>query len=170
MLSLSHAHPTIRHSQMDGMELATGVLVLAATNRPSAIDDALMRPGRLDVQLYVPPPDAAGRLEVLRVHTAGMPLSEDVDLEALAGDTENFSGGWLARVLSLGQRQRWWSPAPSTDTLGMRRARTHTHAHAHAHTHLQVLSCRACATRPRSPRCARTWRARRAWRTGTSGR
>ena len=74
------------------MELATGVLVLAATNRPAAIDAALMRPGRLDVQLYVPPPDLAGRLEVLRVHTAGMPLAEDVDLAELAADTDRFSG------------------------------------------------------------------------------
>ena len=79
-------------TEMDGMELATGVLVLAATNRPAAIDAALMRPGRLDVQLYVPPPDLAGRLEVLRVHTAGMPLAEDVDLAELAADTDRFSG------------------------------------------------------------------------------
>ena len=51
-----------------------------------------MRPGRLDVQLYVPPPDAEGRLEVLKVHTSGMPLAADVDLERLAADTERFSG------------------------------------------------------------------------------
>ncbi len=51
-----------------------------------------MRPGRLDVQLYVPPPDLQGRLEVLRVHTAGMPLAEDVDLAALAAGCEHFSG------------------------------------------------------------------------------
>eukprot|EP00955_Chlamydomonas_euryale_P059956 357554-Chlamydomonas_euryale.AAC.11 len=85
-------------TEMDGMELATGVLVLAATNRPAAVDAALMRPGRLDVQLYVPPPDAAGRADVLRVHTKGMPLAQDVDLNALAVDTEGFTGrtgGWV---------------------------------------------------------------------------
>ena len=74
------------------------MLVLAATNRPSCIDDALMRPGRLDVQLYVPPPDLEGRLEVLRVHTAGMPLADDVDLPALAADTDRFSGATQRRL------------------------------------------------------------------------
>lgn len=85
-------------TEMDGMELATGVLVLAATNRPGALDSALLRPGRFDVVLYVPPPDAAGRLEILRLHTAAMPLAVDVDLEALAGDTEGFTGAELAGV------------------------------------------------------------------------
>ncbi len=66
--------------------------MLATTNRPSAIDSALLRPGRLDVQLYVPPPDLDGRLDVLRVHTSGMPLAPDVDLAAVAADTERFSG------------------------------------------------------------------------------
>lgn len=70
--------------------------MLAATNRPSAIDAALMRPGRLEVQLYVPPPDREGRLEVLKVHTARIPLAADVDLDHLAADTEGFSGLWAA--------------------------------------------------------------------------
>lgn len=72
----------------------TGVLVLAATNRPFAIDAALMRPGRFDAVLYVPPPDAAGRAQILRVHTRGMPLAADVDLDLLSCDaTECMTGG-----------------------------------------------------------------------------
>jgi SpoVK/Ycf46/Vps4 family AAA+-type ATPase len=84
--------PLIRHPRAFLLYPPVGVLVLAATNRPSAIDDALMRPGRLDVQLYVPPPDLEGRLEVLKVHTMGMPLADDVDLGGLAADTDRFSG------------------------------------------------------------------------------
>jgi len=71
--------------------------VLAATNRPAALDAALVRPGRLDLLLYVPPPDAAGRLATLRIHTRGMPLAPDVDLPALArphppGSTRALTG------------------------------------------------------------------------------
>ncbi len=77
------------------------MLVLAATNRPGAIDSALMRPGRLDVQLYVPPPDLQGRLEVLKVHTSGMPLAEDVDLPGLAAHTERFSGEAKGGIAAL---------------------------------------------------------------------
>lgn len=73
--------------------LHAGVLVLAATNRPGAMDSALLRPGRFDVVLYVPPPDAAGRLQVLRVHTRAMPLAPDVDLGAVAAATEGLTGG-----------------------------------------------------------------------------
>ncbi len=58
--------------------------MLAATNRPGALDAALVRPGRLDLLLYVPPPDAAGRLATLRIHARGMPLAPDVDLPVLA--------------------------------------------------------------------------------------
>ena len=55
--------------------------MLAATNRPEAIDAALLRPGRFDVHLYVPPPDLEGRHETLRIHTRNMPLADDVDLK-----------------------------------------------------------------------------------------
>ncbi len=79
-------------TEMDGLELSTGVLVLAATNRPGALDPALLRPGRFDALLYVPPPDEAGRLEALCIHTRSMPLAADVELAALAADTERFTG------------------------------------------------------------------------------
>ncbi len=55
--------------------------ILAATNRPGALDSALLRPGRLDLILYVPPPDVAGRLQTLQIHTREMPLAPDMDLQ-----------------------------------------------------------------------------------------
>ncbi|XP_004493364.1 cell division control protein 48 homolog B [Cicer arietinum] len=82
-------------TEMDGLEEAKGVLVLAATNRPYAIDAALMRPGRFDLVLYVPPPDLEGRFEILNVHTSKMNLGSDVDLRRLAEDTELFTGAEL---------------------------------------------------------------------------
>lgn len=65
---------------------------MGATNRPAAIDAALLRPGRFDAVLYVPPPDDVGRAEALRVHTRGMALAPDVDLAATAVATPLFTG------------------------------------------------------------------------------
>ncbi|KAG6512422.1 hypothetical protein ZIOFF_030533 [Zingiber officinale] len=82
-------------TEMDGLEEATGIVVLAATNRPDAIDAALLRPGRFDSVLYVPPPDAEGRHEILRIHTKQMKLGEDVDLQKIAECTDLFTGADL---------------------------------------------------------------------------
>ncbi|XP_076947217.1 cell division control protein 48 homolog B-like [Bidens hawaiensis] len=82
-------------TEMDGLEEAKGILVLAATNRPHAIDAALMRPGRFDLVLYVPPPDLEARYEILRVHTRGMKIDPDVDLKKIAQETERFTGAEL---------------------------------------------------------------------------
>ncbi|KAI7728961.1 hypothetical protein M8C21_020057 [Ambrosia artemisiifolia] len=82
-------------TEMDGLEEAKGILVLAATNRPHAIDNALMRPGRFDLVLYVPPPDLEARYEILCVHTRGMNIDNDVDLKKLAQETERFTGAEL---------------------------------------------------------------------------
>ncbi|XP_010932341.1 cell division control protein 48 homolog B isoform X2 [Elaeis guineensis] len=82
-------------TEMDGLELATGIIVLAATNRPHAIDAALMRPGRFDLVLYVPPPDVEGRYEILKIHTRQMKLGEDVDLRQIAQCTDLFTGADL---------------------------------------------------------------------------
>ncbi|XP_073006319.1 cell division control protein 48 homolog B isoform X1 [Typha latifolia] len=82
-------------TEMDGLELATGIIVLAATNLPHAIDAALMRPGRFDMVLYVPPPDLEGRYEVLKIHTRKMTLGEDIDLMRIAECTELFTGSDL---------------------------------------------------------------------------
>ncbi|CAN8266621.1 unnamed protein product [Cochlearia groenlandica] len=82
-------------TEMDGLEEAKGILVLAATNRPYAIDAALMRPGRFDLVLYVPPPDLEARFEILQVHTRNMRLGNDVDLKKIAEETELFTGAEL---------------------------------------------------------------------------
>ncbi|KAF9689547.1 hypothetical protein SADUNF_Sadunf01G0103500 [Salix dunnii] len=82
-------------TEMDGLEQSKGILVLAATNRPHAIDAALMRPGRFDLVLYVPPPDLEARYEILGVHTRKMKISNDVDLRRIAEDSELFTGAEL---------------------------------------------------------------------------
>jgi SpoVK/Ycf46/Vps4 family AAA+-type ATPase len=85
-------------TEMDGLELAQGVLVMGATNRPTALDAALLRPGRFDIALFVPPPDYQGRIAALKVHSRKMPLDEDVDFEEMARRTEMFTGAELAAV------------------------------------------------------------------------
>ena len=72
--------------------------MVAATNRPDMLDDALLRPGRFDKLLYVPPPDSVARLDILRVLTARMPLSDCVDLNVLASRTHLFSGADLTNL------------------------------------------------------------------------
>lgn len=82
-------------SIMDGLESRGDVIVLAATNIPNVIDPALRRPGRFDREIFVPIPDRNARLEILNIHTRGMPLSEDVELEKLAEITHGFVGADL---------------------------------------------------------------------------
>lgn len=85
-------------TEMDGMQLATGVLVLAATNRPDQLDSALLRPGRFDIVQYVPPPDRDGRLQTMQLYTKEMPCAADVDLAAIADITERFTGAELQHL------------------------------------------------------------------------
>jgi transitional endoplasmic reticulum ATPase len=85
-------------SLMDGLAARGEVLVLAATNIPDAIDPALRRPGRFDREIVVPPPDRAGRAEILAVHTRAMPLAPDVSLPALADATHGYVGADLAAL------------------------------------------------------------------------
>ena len=85
-------------TEMDGLEKLEGVMVIAATNRPDIIDPALLRPGRFDRVIYVPPPDEEARLEILKVHTRRMPLAEDVDLKEIAKKTEGYTGADLAAL------------------------------------------------------------------------
>ena len=82
-------------AEMDGIEEMQSVVVIGATNRPTLIDPALMRPGRLDELIYVTVPDQAGRKHILGIHTRKMPLAKDVDLGALAKKTEKFTGADL---------------------------------------------------------------------------
>src|SRR5206468_1081884 len=82
-------------SEMDGLEELQNVVVIGATNRPTLIDPALLRPGRFDELIYVGVPDTAGRRRILAIHTEGMPLSPDVNLESLAQRTDRFTGADL---------------------------------------------------------------------------
>ncbi|ADV65387.1 CDC48 family AAA ATPase [Desulfurococcus mucosus] len=86
-------------TEMDGVQKLENVVVLAATNRPDLLDPALLRPGRFDKLIYVPPPDYNARLEILRVHTRSVPLDRDVDLAELARSTEGYSGADLEAVV-----------------------------------------------------------------------
>jgi transitional endoplasmic reticulum ATPase len=85
-------------TEMDGIEKLGKVVVIGATNRPDLVDPALLRPGRFDRLIYVPPPDEKARLEILKIHTRGMPLAKDVDLEALAKQLEGYSGADIAAL------------------------------------------------------------------------
>ncbi|MCS7108333.1 MAG: CDC48 family AAA ATPase [Sulfolobales archaeon] len=79
-------------AEMDGITVMKNVVVIGATNRADIIDPALLRPGRFDRVIYVPPPDRKARLEILKVHTRNVPLASDVNLEKLAELTEGYSG------------------------------------------------------------------------------
>jgi cell division protease FtsH len=85
---------------MDGFDSNTGVIVVAATNRPDFLDAALLRPGRFDRQVVVPVPDVKGRQAILEIHARGKPLATDVDLLALARLTPGFSGADLANLIN----------------------------------------------------------------------
>ncbi|PZU58613.1 MAG: AAA family ATPase [Sphingobium sp.] len=82
-------------AEMDGLEELQSVVVIGATNRPNLIDPALLRPGRFDELVYVAVPDEAGRRHILSIHTAKMPLADDVDLDDLASRTDRFTGADL---------------------------------------------------------------------------
>jgi cell division protease FtsH len=87
-------------TEMDGFEPGTNVIVLAATNRPEILDPALLRPGRFDRRIAVQPPDRAGRLAILKIHTRGVPLGPDVDLDQIAASTPGATGADIALVVN----------------------------------------------------------------------
>ena len=87
-------------TEMDGFEGNTGIIIVAATNRPDVLDSALMRPGRFDRQVTVDRPDYAGRLQILGVHARGKTLSKDVDLDKVARRTPGYTGADLSNLLN----------------------------------------------------------------------
>jgi cell division protease FtsH len=87
-------------TEMDGFEGNTGIIIIAATNRPDVLDSALMRPGRFDRQVVVDRPDYKGRLEILNVHARGKTLGKDVDVEKIARRTPGFTGADLSNLLN----------------------------------------------------------------------
>ncbi|WP_293697929.1 ATP-dependent zinc metalloprotease FtsH [uncultured Agrococcus sp.] len=86
--------------EMDGFDVKTNIILIAATNRPDILDPALLRPGRFDRQIGVDAPDMAGRRTILGVHAKGKPVEEDVDFDVLARKTPGFTGADLANVLN----------------------------------------------------------------------
>ncbi|AKB84791.1 CDC48 family AAA ATPase [Methanococcoides methylutens] len=96
-------------SLMDGLKERKNVIVIGATNRPEALDMALRRPGRFDREIVLHVPDQDGRLEIFQIHTRGMPLADDVDLNTLAGTTYGFVGADIAalcREAAMGSLRR----------------------------------------------------------------
>src|SRR5205823_104693 len=85
---------------MDGFDSSTGIIVVAATNRPDILDSALLRPGRFDRQVVLDPPDVLGREQILKVHGRGKPLSKNVELKILAKRTPGFTGADLSNLLN----------------------------------------------------------------------
>ena len=86
-------------AEMDGMEELNSIIVIGATNRPALVDPALLRPGRFDELVYVGTPDEKGREHILKIHTARMPLADDVNLGHIARETERFTGADLEDVV-----------------------------------------------------------------------
>jgi transitional endoplasmic reticulum ATPase len=86
-------------TELDGLEPLTDVAVIAATNRPDTIDEALLRPGRIEKSVETPLPNGDARREILRIHADGMPVASGVDLDAVAGRTDGYSGGDLAALV-----------------------------------------------------------------------
>jgi transitional endoplasmic reticulum ATPase len=87
-------------TELDGLEILTNVIVIGATNRPDIIDPALLRPGRFDRLLYVPPPDRDSRIQIIKIHTRKKPLADDVNVEQLADHTEGYTGADIASLSS----------------------------------------------------------------------
>ncbi len=86
--------------EMDGFDSKSGIIMIAATNRPDILDPALLRPGRFDRQIVVDRPDLPGREKILRVHTRGKPLGDDISIETLARSTPGFTGADLANLVN----------------------------------------------------------------------
>jgi cell division protease FtsH len=110
-------------TEMDGFETTDAVIVLAATNRPEILDSALLRPGRFDRRVTVPPPDKAGRRKILDVHTRSLPLDDDVDLDRIAAISPGMVGADIANLaneaalLAARRRHEKVNEADFTDAL-----------------------------------------------------
>ena len=87
-------------TELDGLEILTNVVVIGATNRPDIVDAALLRPGRFDRLLYVPPPDRESRIQILKIHLKKKPLDKSVDIERLADQTDGYTGADIASLSS----------------------------------------------------------------------
>ena len=86
--------------EMDGFDVNTNVIIIAATNRPDVLDPALVRPGRFDRRVMIDPPDVKGREAIMRVHMKGKPIASDVDLDTISKETSGFTGADLANLVN----------------------------------------------------------------------
>jgi transitional endoplasmic reticulum ATPase len=103
--SLGDSHVTERVisqllTEMDGLVELTGVTVIAATNRPDIVDQALLRPGRFDRHIFIPPPSKEGRRKIFDIHVKGKPLAKDINLDDLAKRTEGYTGADIAALIN----------------------------------------------------------------------
>ncbi len=105
--------------EMDGFDLNTGVILIAATNRPDILDPALLRPGRFDRQIVVDRPDLEGRKAILNVHAKGKPLRTDIDLDVIARRTPGFTGADLANLMNEAALLAARRGADTIDMVGM---------------------------------------------------
>ena len=95
-------------TEMDGLEELRNVIIIAATNRPDIIDSALLRPGRFDRLLFVPPPDLEARKQIFKIHTRKTPLADDVNLDELARKTDGYTGADIASLANTGVMLALW--------------------------------------------------------------
>src|SRR5207244_11602603 len=89
-------------TEMECLEELRNVIIIAATNRPDIIDSALLRPGRFDRLLFVPPPDLEARKQIFKIHTHKTPLADDVNLDELARRTDGYTGADIASLTNTG--------------------------------------------------------------------
>jgi transitional endoplasmic reticulum ATPase len=132
-------------TELDGLEILTNVIVIAATNRPDIIDPALLRPGRFDRLLYVPPPDRDSRIQIIKIHTRKKPLTEDVTIEQLADHTDGYTGADIASLSSaavmLALREYVSKyPDPNESDKHLQELRIHMHHFEEAMKKIRPLS------------------------------
>jgi len=112
---------SIMLSEMDGMEAAEGVIIVATTNMPDLVDPALMRPGRFDKVMYIPPPDERSREEILKIHMKNRFVAKGIDVSRIAKRTDGFSGADLANLIteasSLGLERALETKKPQPITM-----------------------------------------------------
>ena len=111
---------------MDGLEPRQNIVVIGATNRREAIDEALRRPGRFDREIVIGVPDEPGRREVLAIHTRGMPLAEDIDLNEIARTTYGFVGADLSALAREAAMTRFGAFSPTSISRMAYRPRSST--------------------------------------------
>ncbi len=113
-------------TEMDGLEELHNVTIIAATNRADLVDPALLRPGRFDRHLYIPPPDLDTRKAILAIHTRKKPLAPDVNLDELAKRTDKYTGAELAALCneaSMLAIREYASQVPSLDETAIKKVR-----------------------------------------------